>query len=136
MKLEAQLDNPDDRKYSKEHEWAKVEGGTAVVGITDYAQDQLGDVVYVELPKVGDQVEQFKTFGVIESVKTASDLYAPVSGEVVEVNQALIDEPAKVNESPYDLGWMIKIRAADATALERELDGLMDAGAYGREVAG
>jgi glycine cleavage system H protein len=136
MKLEAQLDNPDDRKYSKEHEWAKVEGGTAVVGITDYAQDQLGDVVYVELPKVGDRVEQFKTFGVIESVKTASDLYAPVSGEVVEVNQALIDEPAKVNESPYDSGWMIKIRAADATALERELDGLMDAGAYGREVAG
>ena len=96
--------DPDDCQYSKEHEWAKREGDLVVVGITDFAQDQLGDVVYVELPKVGDRIEQFKTFGVIESVKTASDLYAPVSGEIVEVNQSLDAEPAFVNDSPYEAG--------------------------------
>lgn len=127
--------DPSDRKYSKEHEWAKIEGDTAVVGITDYAQDQLGDVVYVELPKVGERVEQFKTFGVIESVKTASDLYAPVSGEVVEINEAVVDEPARVNESPYETGWLIKIRPSDPSALERELDALLDSEAYAEHTA-
>lgn len=127
--------NPSDRKYSKEHEWVKVEGDLAVIGITDYAQDQLGDVVYVELPKVGDRVEQFKTFGVIESVKTASDLFAPVSGEVVEVNQAVVDEPGQVNESPYEQGWLIKVRPADQATLERELSALLDAEAYERELS-
>ena len=88
------------------------------MGITAFAQDQLGDIVYVELPKVGDQVEAGQAFGVIESVKTASDLYAPVSGEVVEVNGELIDQPQSVNDDPYDAGWMIKIRATDSTVLD------------------
>lgn len=126
--------NPTDRKYSKEHEWAKVEGDLAVVGITDYAQDQLGDVVYVELPNVGDRLEQFKVFGVIESVKTASDLFAPLSGEVVEVNQSVVDEPGQVNESPYETGWLIKVRPSDGTALERELEALLDAEGYKKEI--
>ena len=126
--------DPNDRKYSKEHEWAKPEGELVVVGITDYAQDQLGDVVYVELPNVGDRVEQFKVFGVIESVKTASDLYAPLSGEVVEVNQSVIDEPSQVNDAPYEAGWLLKIRASDQSTLERELAALLDAEAYGREI--
>ncbi len=127
--------DPNDRRYSKEHEWAKVEGDVAIVGITDYAQDQLGDVVYVELPTVGDRVEQFKVFGVIESVKTASDLYSPVSGQVVEINSALVDEPAQVNDSPYEEGWLIKVRPDDPGILERELANLMDADAYGQQIS-
>ena len=110
--------NPGDRRYTTEHEWIKAEGEHYVVGITAFAQDQLGDIVYVELPKVGDQVEAGQAFGVIESVKTASDLYAPVSGEVVEVNGELIDQPQSVNDDPYDAGWMIKIRATDSTVLD------------------
>ena len=130
------MDVPADQKYSKEHEWVRVaDGGIATIGITDFAQDQLGDVVYVELPKVGDRVEQFKVFGVIESVKTASDLYAPVSGEVIEVNQEVVDEPARVNDSPYETGWLIKIRAEEPSALEAELGKLLDAEAYGQETA-
>ena len=113
--------NPADRRYTTEHEWIKPEGQEYVVGITDFAQDQLGDIVYVELPKVGDQVQAGKAFGVIESVKTASDLYAPVSGEVVEVNATLVDQPQSVNDDPYEGGWMIKVRASDATELERLL---------------
>jgi glycine cleavage system H protein len=111
-------DNPADRRYTTEHEWIKAEGDQYVVGITAFAQDQLGDIVYVELPKVGDRVESGKAFGVIESVKTASDLYAPVSGEVVEVNADLVDQPQSVNDDPYNAGWMIKIRAADSAAIE------------------
>src|SRR4051794_32682665 len=113
--------NPADRRYTIEHEWIKVDGEYYVVGITAFAQDQLGDIVYVELPKVGDRVESGQAFGVIESVKTASDLYAPVSGEVVEVNSALVDEPQTVNDDPYQGGWMIKIRPQDSTAVERLL---------------
>ena len=122
--------NPSDRRYSKEHEWALLEGGLVVIGITDYAQDQLGDVVYVELPKPGDRVEQFKVFGVIESVKTASDLFSPVSGSVAEINQELVDEPATVNDSPYGSGWLIKVSPDDPATLEREMAELMDAQAY------
>lgn len=114
-------DNPGDRRYTTEHEWIKAEGEHYVVGITAFAQDQLGDIVYVELPKVGDQVEAGRAFGVIESVKTASDLYAPVTGEVVAVNSELIDQPQSVNDDPYDAGWMIKIRPADSTDLEKLL---------------
>jgi glycine cleavage system H protein len=125
--------NPSDRRYSKEHEWAKVEGDLAVVGITEYAQDQLGDVVYVELPKVGERVSQFEIFGVIESVKTASDLYSPVSGVVAAVNQSLDDDPAQVNDSPYEEGWLIKVKPDDGAALERELGALMDAATYEQE---
>jgi glycine cleavage system H protein len=113
--------NPPDRRYTAEHEWIKSEGETYVVGITAFAQDQLGDIVYVELPKVGDRIESGKPFGVIESVKTASDLYAPVSGEVVEVNNELIDQPQSVNDDPYQKGWMIKIRPENASELERLL---------------
>ena len=113
--------NPADRRYTTEHEWIKPEGEHYVVGITAFAQDQLGDIVYVELPNVGDQVEAGKAFGVIESVKTASDLYAPVSGEVVAVNGELVDQPQSVNDDPYDAGWMIKIRPADSTQVEQLL---------------
>jgi glycine cleavage system H protein len=113
--------NPADRRYTTEHEWIKPEAEHYVVGITAFAQDQLGDIVYVELPKVGDQLEAGKAFGVIESVKTASDLYAPVSGEVVEVNSELVDQPQSVNDDPYQRGWMIKIRATDSSDVDKLL---------------
>jgi glycine cleavage system H protein len=122
---------PKDLRYSKEHEWVKVEGEEAVVGITDHAQEQLGDVVYVELPSVGQQIQQFKTFGVVESVKAASDLYAPVTGEVVAVNGDLAKSPEKVNEDPYNSGWMVRVRLKDPA----ELSNLLDAAAYEKEIA-
>src|SRR5438105_1158696 len=111
------MDTPADLKYSKEHEWARAEGETAVIGITDFAQNQLGDVVYVELPKVGTQVKLMVPFGVVESVKTASDLFAPVSGEIIEVNSALSDQPELVNSSPYQAAWMIKVRMSNPSEL-------------------
>src|SRR5919109_2465628 len=114
-------ESPADRRYTTEHEWIKAEGSHYVVGITAFAQDQLGDIVYVELPKVGDRIEAGKPFGVIESVKTASDLYAPVSGEVIEVNAELTDQPQAVNDDPYQAGWMIKVRAEDSTQVEQLL---------------
>lgn len=120
------MDIPQDLRYSEEHEWAKVENGRVRVGITDYAQEQLGDVVYVELPDVGDTVSFMEPFGVIESVKAASDLFSPVSGEVVEVNERLEDEPELVNEDPYGEGWMIVVEADDLS----ELDDLMSAAEY------
>jgi glycine cleavage system H protein len=113
--------NPADRHYTTEHEWIKVEGEHYVIGITAFAQDQLGDIVYVELPNVGDRVQAGNTFGVIESVKTASDLYAPISGEVVAVNADLVEQPQAVNADPYASGWMIKIKAEDATQIEQLL---------------
>jgi glycine cleavage system H protein len=122
-------ENPSDRRYTTEHEWIKPDGELYVIGITAFAQDQLGDIVYVELPKVGDQVESGKAFGVIESVKTASDLYAPVSGEVVEVNSDLVDQPQSVNDDPYEAGWIIKIRAADPA----EVDQLLTAEQYAEQ---
>ncbi|AQS58351.1 glycine cleavage system protein GcvH [Desulforamulus ferrireducens] len=109
-------------KYSKEHEWVRVEGNRAVIGITDFAQDSLGDIVFVELPSVGDSLEADDTFGVVESVKTASDLYAPVSGKVVEVNEALADAPEMVNQDPYGQGWMIIVEMSDETQLDNLLD--------------
>ncbi len=122
-------ENPGDRRYTTEHEWIKPDGELYVIGSTAFAQDQLGDIVYVELPKVGDQVESGKAFGVIESVKTASDLYAPASGEVVEVNSELVDQPQSVNDDPYEAGWIIKIRAADP----REIDQLLTAEQYAEQ---
>jgi glycine cleavage system H protein len=113
-------------KYTKEHEWARAEGDVVTVGITDYAQDQLSDVVYVELPAVGRKLGRMDAFGVIEAVKTVSDLYSPVAGEVIEVNGALGDDPGLINRSPYDDGWMVRIRASNVS----ELDGLLDAPAY------
>ena len=123
--------DPTDRRYTSEHEWVKLEGDLAVVGITHFAQDQLGDVVYVELPKVGDKVEAMKPFGVVESVKTASDLFAPVSGTVAEVNEQLATEPQLVNDAPYEGGWMIKIQPDDPAAI----DTLLTARQYADEVA-
>ena len=124
--------DPTDRRYTAEHEWVKLEGDVAVVGITSFAQDQLGDVVYVELPKVGDRVEAMKAFGVIESVKTASDLFAPVSGTVEAVNGQIESEPQLVNDAPYEGGWLIKVRPDDAA----EIDNLLTAEQYGDQVAG
>ena len=119
-------------KYSKDHEWVRVEGDVGTVGISDYAQDQLGDVVYVELPEVGRTVAQNEEAAVVESVKAASEVYAPVSGEVAEVNQALEDDPALVNGDPTGEGWFLKLRLS----APGELDGLMDEAAYADYVAG
>ena len=117
---------PGGLRYTREHEWAKVEGPRARIGITQYAQDQLGDVVFVELPKAGAKVSQMQSFGVVESVKAVSDLFAPLSGEVVEVNQSLTERPEQVNQDPYGAGWMIMI----AMANPKELDALMSAAQY------
>lgn len=119
-------------KYTKEHEWIRVDGDVATIGITDYAQTQLGDVVYVELPPVGRQVDQGKEIAVVESVKAASEVYAPITGEVVEVNAALSDEPGKINAAPTGDGWFLKLRIAQPA----ELDKLMDEAAYQRHVEG
>ena len=119
-------------KYSKDHEWVRVEGDVGTVGISDYAQEQLGDVVYVELPEVGRTVAQNEEAAVVESVKAASEVYAPVSGEVVEVNQALEDDPALVNGDATGEGWFLKLRLS----APGELDGLMDNAAYADYVAG
>ncbi|MEI3155605.1 MAG: glycine cleavage system protein GcvH [Odoribacter sp.] len=117
---------PAELKYTKEHEWIRVEGEEAVVGITDYAQSQLGDIVFVECETVGDDLEAGDTFGTIEAVKTVSDLYLPVGGEVLEFNEGLEDEPELVNKDPYGKGWIVKIKINDET----ELDGLLSADAY------
>ena len=119
-------DVPSGLHYSEEHEYLKKDGDLWVIGVTDYAQGELGDVVFVELPSAGDTFGKGDTFGTIEAVKAVSDLYMPVSGEVVEVNGGLDDDPSKVNDDPYGDGWMIKIRAGD----EGEIGGLMDADAY------
>ncbi len=118
--------NPPELKYTSEHEWVRVDGEEAVVGITEFAQDQLGDVVYVELPNVGTRVEQNKQFGVVESVKTASDLYSPLTGEVTAVNETLVDEPQSVNDAPYGEGWMIRVRPDNLS----QLDSLLSAEQY------
>ena len=115
--------NPQDCKYTKDHEWVRLEGDTATVGITDFAQSELGDVVFVELPEVGKTVTQGQTFGVVELVKAASDLYAPISGEVLEVNPALTETPDLVNSEAFTGGWMLKLRPASGT----DTSGLMDA---------
>ena len=117
---------PEELKYTKEHEWIRVEGEEAVVGITDYAQSQLGDIVFVECETVGDALEAGETFGTVEAVKTVSDLYLPVAGEVLEFNEELEGEPELVNKDPYGKGWIVKIKISDET----ELDGLLNADAY------
>ncbi len=126
----AEYDIPNDRRYSHEDEWATYEGDQITVGVTDYAQKQLGDVVFVELPAVGTAVEKGEPFGVIESVKAVSDLYAPVSGQVVEVNADLADHPELVNEDCYGDGWMLTIAVDDAS----DFESLLDAAAYRRHV--
>ncbi len=117
---------PSELRYSKDDEWVKVDGDTALIGITDYAQDSLSDIVYLELPDEGDSFDAGDTFGVVESVKAASDLLMPVSGEVTAVNEDLIDAPETINEDPYGDGWMIKVKMSDPD----QLNDLMDAEAY------
>jgi glycine cleavage system H protein len=122
---------PEDLRYTKDHEWVRVDGDEAVVGITDYATNQLGDIVFVELPEPGRTLSQFATFGVVESVKAVSDLFAPVSGEVVAANEALATTSELVNSDPYGDGWMLRIRLADPS----EVDGLLEAAAYDALIA-
>ncbi|MBZ4415969.1 glycine cleavage system protein GcvH [Myxococcus sp. RHSTA-1-4] len=117
---------PGDLKYTKEHEWARAQGKVVVVGVTHHAQEALGDVVYVELPKVGSTVTEGKQFGVIESTKAVSELYSPLSGTVVKVNEALADNPSTVNTDPYGAGWIIEVEPSDP----KQVDALMDATAY------
>ncbi len=111
------MDFPEDLKYTKEHEWVKVDGDTVTIGITHFAQEELGEIVFVELPSVGDSFKQSDSFCVVESTKAASDVYAPVSGEVAEVNSALSDAPDQINNSPYSDGWMVKFSGVDAAEL-------------------
>lgn len=117
---------PANLKYTQDHEWVRVEDDMAIVGVTDFAQGELGDVVFVEIETEGETLDKGETFGTVEAVKTVSDLFMPVGGEVAEVNEALTDEPELVNKDPYEGGWMIKIKMTDAS----ELDDLMDADAY------
>jgi glycine cleavage system H protein len=123
---------PDDLRYSREHEWVRVDGSVAVIGITSFAADELGDIVYVELPEVGAKLAQFGSFGVVESVKAVSDLFSPVSGDVAEVNADLRGSPELLNSDPYGSGWIAKVTLADAA----ELDKLLDAAAYAELTAG
>ena len=120
--------NPNDRKYTREHEWIKVEdsGSQALTGITEYAQDQLGDIVYFELPKPGDTLKQLEKMGEVESVKAVSDLYSPITGEVLETNEKLMDHPELANQDPFEEGWLIRVSIADPA----ELDSLMSAEEY------
>lgn len=124
-------DYPKELKYTKDHEWARPSGKTVVVGVTAHAQEALGDVVYVELPKLGATLTEGQAFGVIESTKAVSELFAPVSGKVVKVNDALSDNPSIVNTDPYQAGWIVEVELSDT----KQLDGLMDAGAYEKLLA-
>ena len=120
------MEFPDDLKYTKEHEWVRIKGDVAIMGITDFAQEQLGDIVYLELPAEGEAVEQGEPFGVVESVKAVSDLYAALSGEVLEINDPLAENPETLNEDCYEEGWMIKVKVSD----KKEVDTLMSCKEY------
>ena len=122
---------PDDLKYTKDHEWIKVDGDTAIIGITDFAQNELGDIVYIEVNTIGETLEQEETFGTIEAVKTVSDLFMPVSGEVIEFNEELEGSPDIVNQDPYDKGWIAKVKMSDPS----EVDSLLDVEKY-KELVG
>jgi glycine cleavage system H protein len=122
---------PQDYRYTKEHEWVKIDGDTALVGITDHAQDQLGDVVFVELPAPGAKLHANHSFATVESVKAVSDVYAPISGDVLEINDAIVDAPETLNSDPHNAGWLVKIRVADKT----QLGALMSADEYEKYVA-
>jgi len=117
---------PENLKYTAEHEWVSIEGGIATVGISDFAQGELGDIVYIEVDTIGDEIAKNEVFGTVEAVKTVSDLFMPVSGEVLELNESLEDEPEKVNQDPYGDGWMVKIRITN----KDEVEELLDAAAY------
>jgi len=120
---------PQDLKYTQEHEWIRADGKKAVIGISEFAQDQLGDIVFVELPEVGSQVDQGAPFGVVESVKTVSDLYAPAGGKVIAVNKDLESSPEKINKTPYEGGWIVEIELSN----EKDLESLLDADAYSEQ---
>lgn len=122
---------PTDFRYTKDHEWIKVEGSTATVGITEYAQEQLGDVVFAELPKVGAKLNAGQTFGTVESVKAVSEIFMPVSGEIAETNSSLADTPENINKDPHGSAWLVKIKLSDPSEVEK----LMDAKAYGSYIA-
>jgi glycine cleavage system H protein len=122
---------PSDYRYTKDHEWIQAQGATATIGITDYAQHELGDVVFVELPKIGAKIKAGESFGTVESVKAVSEIYAPASGEVTEINSKLADTPETINSDPHKAAWLIKIKLADP----KELSGLMDAAAYQAYIA-
>lgn len=117
-------------KFTKEHEWVMIKDGMAIIGISDFAQKQLGDIVSIELPKVGSVFEQMQTMAIVDSVKASSDIYAPISGEIVEVNEALVEKPEKINQSPYDLGWIVKIKPSNM----KEFDSLMTKEQYDKHV--
>jgi glycine cleavage system H protein len=125
------MSSPSDLRYTKTHEWIRVEGDVATIGLTDYAQNELGDITYVELPEEGADLAQFQPFGVVESVKAAADVYAPVDGEVIETNPAVVDSPELVNTSPFGDAWLLKIRLKDAG----QVAALMDAAAYDEHAA-
>ena len=120
------MSTPKELRYSEEHEWVKIEDGKATIGITDFAQSELGDIVFVELPEVGDEISKDQPFGSVESVKTVSELYAPLSGKVVAINEELLDNPEYVNESPYGNAWMVTVELTS----EAEVEELLDADAY------
>ncbi len=121
---------PAELKYTKDHEWVKLEGDVATIGITEFAQSELGDIVYVEIETVGETLAQEEVFGSVEAVKTVSDLFLPMSGEIIEFNEALESNPELVNSDPYGAGWMVKVRVSDASQFE----GLLDAAAYANEI--
>ena len=125
------FDVPDDLRYQESHEWTTVDDDTVRIGISDFAQDELGDIVFVEFPDVGDEIVAGESFGVVESIKAVSDLYAPVSGEVVAVNEELFERPELVNDDPYGDGWMIEVSPSDTD----EFDDALDADAYGEQIA-
>jgi len=125
------MEIPKDLLYTEEHEWVLVEGGVATIGITDYAQGELGDIVFVELPNAGDPVKQMEPFGTIEAVKAVSDLFSPVSGEITEVNELLQDRPELINQDPYDKGWMIKVKLSDSS----ELNSLLKSNDYENQIS-
>jgi glycine cleavage system H protein len=120
------MNHPEGLRYSRSHEWVRVEGDVATIGITDFAQNELGDIVYLELPEVGRALSREDVFGTVESVKAVSDLYAPVTGEVIEVNEPLTDSPEEINTDPYERGWMIRVRLSDPA----ELNDLLNAADY------
>ena len=125
------FDVPDDLRYLESHEWTTIDGETVRIGISDFAQDELGDVVFVELPAVGDEINAEKAFGVVESIKAVSDLYAPISGEITAVNEDLFDQPELVNTDPFGEGWMLEVDPSDET----ELDALLSADEYREQIA-
>ncbi|MDP2600112.1 MAG: glycine cleavage system protein GcvH [Deltaproteobacteria bacterium] len=120
------MEFPDDLKYTKEHEWVRVKGDTATMGVSDYAQEQLGDIVYLELPEEGEEIEKGEPFGVVESVKAVSDIYGALTGKVVEINDPLTDNPETINEDCYEEGWLIRVKIANP----KEMEDLMDAAQY------